>query len=53
MNLANVKIYIYEQAAYDILKLNKSQVRQDFAKKYVHEERTKYDKLIESSFINI
>jgi hypothetical protein len=53
MNLANTKIYIYKKAAFDILMLNKSQVRLDFAKKYVQEERTKYDELLDAMMINL
>lgn len=53
MNLANTKLYIYSQVSYDILMLNKSQVKKDSWKLYTQEERTKYDKLLNSMMINL
>jgi hypothetical protein len=47
MDLANTKLDIYKDVAYNILKLNKDQVRKDSRKKYVKQERTMYDKITE------
>lgn len=51
--LAQTKLEIYKQVAYDILKLNKNQVRKDEIKKYTKSQRTKYDKLLDIIMINI
>ena len=52
MSLVTVKLYIARQVAFNILHLNKGAVRKDEHKEYVKEERSKYDKLLESMNIN-
>jgi len=47
------KLEIYKQVTYDILKLNKNQVKKDEIKKYTQSQRTKYDKLLDIIMINI
>lgn len=51
--LALTKLEINKQVAYDILKLNKNQVKKDERKLYVQNERNKYDKLLELIMLNI
>lgn len=51
--LALTKLEINKQVAYDVLKLNKNQVKKDERKLYVQEERSKYDKLLEIIMVNI
>jgi len=51
--LAMTKLEIYKQVTYDILKLNKNQVKKDEIKKYTQSQRTKYDKLLDIIMINI
>jgi len=45
--LTETKLYHYRQVGYDLLKLNKSQCRQDEHKKYVQKERDKYNGLLD------
>lgn len=52
MSLAKTKLAVYRQIAIDLLKLNKKQVKKDYSKKYMQEQRTKYDNLIENMSIN-
>ena len=47
MTLMETKLSLYKQVSYDILKLNKIQVRKDERKQYVQQERTKYDRLLD------
>lgn len=47
------KLEINKQVAYDILKLNKNQVKRDENKKYMQAQREKYDKLLEIVMVNI
>lgn len=47
LTLVEVKLYQVRQVGYDLLKLNKSECRQDEHKKYVQEERTKYSELLD------
>lgn len=47
MNLVNFKLDTFTNTAYIILQLNKSSVLADQHKKYVKEERTKYDALLD------
>lgn len=47
------KLKINKQVAYDILKLNKHQVRNDEKKLFAQNERSKYDKLLDIIMINI
>lgn len=51
--LALTKLEINKQVAYDILKLNKNQVKKDERKLYVQEQRNRYDKLLELIMVNI
>lgn len=51
--LIETKLGIYEQVAYDILSLNKAQIRSDESKLFVTQERTKYDALIDLFNVNI
>ncbi len=51
--LVATKLEIYKQVAYDILKLNKNQVKKDEIKKYTWNQRTKYDKLLEIVMVNM
>lgn len=51
--LAQKKLDIYKKVAYDLLKLNKDQVRKDDRKEYVQKERTMYDTLLDLFNINI
>jgi len=51
--LARIKLNIYKKVAFDILMLNKIQVRKDTFKKYTINEIKKYDKLIDVMMINI
>ena len=53
MDLAKIKLHISRQVAYNILMLNKQQILKDERKKYVQEERTKYDKLLNAFMINL
>ena len=52
-SLAGVKLDIYKQVAFDILMLNKVHVRKDVMKKYVIQERKKYDILLDIMMVNI
>lgn len=52
-NLVNVKLDIYKKISYNILQLNKHQIRNDNKKKLQQNQRTKYDKLLEIIMINI
>lgn len=52
-NLINTKLNIYKKISYDILQLNKHQIRNDNKKKFMQEERTKFDKLLEIIMVNI
>jgi hypothetical protein len=48
MNLVKNKLNIYSQVAYDTMKINKSDVREDRLQEWVVQQlRTKYDKLID------
>lgn len=47
------KLSVHKQVAYDVLKLNKQQVKKDEDKLYMQEERTKYDKLLEIVMVNV
>jgi len=51
--LADIKLKIYEQVAFDILMLNKVQVRKDAMKQYVIQERKKYNNLLDVMMVNI
>ncbi len=53
MDLVKTKLYVSKQVAYNILALNKQQILKDEQKKYVQQERTKYDKLLEAFMINL
>jgi len=53
MWLAEVKLELYEDVAYDILRLNKHQVRKDEKKLFIQNEREKYDMLVEVFMVNI
>ena len=52
MNLAITQLYIAKAVAFNILHLNKQQVKDDEHKIYVKQERKKYDELIDSMNIN-
>lgn len=52
-SLVWVKLNVYKQVAFDILMLNKVQVRKDAMKKYVIEERKKYNTLLDIMMVNI
>lgn len=52
MNLAKTKLAVFRQIWTDLLKLNKHQVKKDYSKKYMQEQRTKYDDLIEKMSVN-
>lgn len=52
-NLIGVKLEINKQVAYDILKLNKAQVKKDEDKKYFQKERDMYDTLLEIIMVNV
>jgi len=46
-SLVETKLFHYRKVGYDLLKLNKSQCRQDEHKKYVQQERDKYNGLLD------
>lgn len=50
--MAETKLNMAREVAFDILNLNKHAVRNDEHKKYVQEERTKYDELLQNMMIN-
>lgn len=52
MDLAKTKLAIFRQIWTDLLKTNKQQIKNDYAKKYMQEQRTKYDSLIDKMQIN-
>lgn len=47
LSLIKTKLSVYEQISYDVLKLNKVKVRKDERKKFVQQERTKYNALLD------
>ncbi|MBW7954691.1 hypothetical protein H3C61_02675 [Candidatus Gracilibacteria bacterium] len=47
------KLEINKQIGYDILKLNKAQIKKDEDKTYMQKERNKYDKLLEIIMVNV
>ena len=49
MQLAETKLYIAKQVAFNILHLNKYAVRKDEHKSYVKKEKIKYEELIDSA----
>lgn len=51
--LVALKLEVNKQVAYDVLKLNKSQIAQDEDKRYMQIERNKYDMLLEIIMINV
>lgn len=51
--LVLTKLDVFSSVAYNILKLNKNQVKKDLAKKNSKQRRTKYDKLLDIIMINI
>jgi len=51
--LVITKLEINKQVSYDILKLNKHQVRNDNKKLFRQDQRTKYDKLLEAIMVNL
>jgi hypothetical protein len=53
MVLAETKLNVYKQVAFDILILNKMYIRKDSMKKYVIEERKKYNILLDIMMVNI
>jgi len=53
MDLVETKLHISRQVAYNIMTLNKQQILKDEQKKYVQQERTKYDKLLDAFMINL
>lgn len=53
MWLVSTKLGIYKQVSYDILKLNKEQVRADARKTFVQKERTSYDLLSDLFSVNL
>lgn len=52
-NLANVKVEIFNNVAFNVLQLNKVQVFRDQKKLYEQEQRTKYSKLSDLMMINL
>ena len=52
-SLAQTKLAIYKKVSFNILALNKLQIRKDEHKLYVQQERGKYDKLIDNIMVNI
>lgn len=52
-NLITTKLEVNKQVAYDVLKLNKHQIKQDEDKLYMQNERNKYDKLLEIVMVNV
>ena len=52
-NLIKVKISIFNNVAFNILQLNKSQVAKDQKKTYDQEQRTKYNKVLDMMMINL
>jgi hypothetical protein len=52
MSLAKTKLAVFRQIWTDLLKFNKHQVKKDYSKKYMQEQRTKYDYLIEKMSVN-
>ena len=53
MDITAAKLDVYRSLAFDILKLNKAQVRKDEEKTYVQQERKKYDELLDAMMINL
>lgn len=51
--LVETKLSISKQVAFDLLKINKEQIKKDSSKKFMQKQRTKYDKLLEIIMINI
>lgn len=52
-NLIQTKLEVNKQVAYDVLKLNKHQIKKDEDKLYMQNERNKYDKLLEIIMVNV
>ncbi len=52
-NLILTKLEVNKQVAYDVLKLNKHQIKKDEDKTHMQRERNKYDKLLEIIMVNV
>lgn len=52
-NLVLTKLEVNKQVAYDVLQLNKHQVKKDEDKLYMQTERNRYDKLLEIIMVNV
>jgi hypothetical protein len=52
-NLVATKLDIYKQVSFDVLKLNKSQIKNDTYKSVMQDQRGKYDRLIDLININL
>ncbi len=52
-SLANKKISIAKETAYNVLKLNKMQIRKDDKKEYFQERRSAYDRVLDLIMVNL
>jgi hypothetical protein len=52
-NLVATKLDIYKQVSFDVLKLNKSQIKNDTYKSVMQDQRGKYDRLIDLINVNL
>ena len=52
-NLIQTKLEVNKQVAYDILKLNKLQVKKDEDKSFMQEQRTSYEKILDLFMVNL
>lgn len=52
-NLVATKLDIYKQVAFDVLKLNKAQIKNDTYKSVMQDQRGKYDRLIDLINVNL
>lgn len=53
MKLAEAKLEVYETIAYDLLKINKAQIRSDNRKRFQKIQRNKYERVLTLMRINI
>ena len=53
MSLAEKKLKLYKQTAYNILELNKQAVRSDYKKTYVQEQRGFYNVVVDLFMVNL
>ncbi len=52
-NLVQTKLEIYKEVSFQILKLNKNQIKKDTYKTVMQDQRGKYDRLIDMINVNL